>query len=411
MSHILTVSQFVDLVNAAFDSLGPIAVEGEVSDYKVIHNKWVTFSLKDAESTVPCFMTVWQLRTQIEDGMLVRVIGKPALRNKGFFSFVLQNVIPSGEGALKRAFELLQQKLANEGLFAQERKRPLPKFPEHISLITSREAAAYTDFIKVLRERQGGLHISFIHTQVQGDDAPRQLIDALNTANTELQDLDVIVMVRGGGSLEDLQAFNDESVIRAVAASRTPIIVGVGHERDITLAELAADVRASTPSNAAELLVRSREELTAQVQTMTDRLNDRVQETIDNYQSNITHGIHALEVRFSSTRNEVLRRIDVLHGTYNRFQQEIVRSREYIIEYRRRLVHGYSFSLTHTDQKLKNIHRVLASLSPSNVLKRGFSITKDAQGYIIKHSKQLKPGDEVTTTLLDGSVTSNVTRV
>ena len=217
------------------------------------------FTLKDKESNVRCFMTVWDLKAEIEDGMMVKVSGRPTLTQKWGFSFNLKSVQPAGEGALRRAFVLLQKKLTAEGVFSIERKRSLPRFPQHIALITSREAAAYSDFIKVLNARVGGLKISFIHTQVQGEKAPQQIIEALEAANTGLTDLDVIVLARGGGSLEDLQAFNDEMVVRAVAASRTPTIVGVGHERDVTLAELAADVRASTPSNAAELLVQSRE--------------------------------------------------------------------------------------------------------------------------------------------------------
>src|SRR3989344_4039448 len=133
----LTVTQLITSINDALGVLEDIAVEGEIDEFKIIHNKWVTFQLKDAKSSVGCFMTVWQYRTQVENGMLVRVTGRPTLRNKGFFSFVIATMQPSGEGALKRAFELLRQKLTQEGLFAAERKRSLPPFPQHIALITS----------------------------------------------------------------------------------------------------------------------------------------------------------------------------------------------------------------------------------------------------------------------------------
>ena len=301
MEIVLTVSQCVEAINIALDSLRELTVEGEVADFKIIQNKWVTFDLKDKDSVLKCFMTVWNLHTSIEDGMLVKVTGQPNLRAKGFLSFVTKTVTPSGEGSLKRAFELLKQKLSEEGLFASERKRTLPRFQEHIALITSKEAAAYADFLKVLRARHGGLTISFIHTQVQGMEAPQQIIDALATANTELEQLDAIVLVRGGGSLEDLIAFNDGRVVRAVAASRTPTIVGIGHERDISLAELAADIRASTPSNAAELLIRSRDEISLDIDRMQLALSRQVADQITTYVTAIVRMTHSIGNRLKVT--------------------------------------------------------------------------------------------------------------
>lgn len=382
---VLTVSQCVEAINIALDSLGDLVVEGEVSGFSVIHNKWVTFDIKDETSVLKCFMTVWQLRVALEDGMLVRVTGKPNLRAKGFLSFVVTNVKPSGEGSLKRAFELLQKKLAAEGLFAPERKRSLPRFPQHIALITSKEAAAYKDFIKVLQGRQGGLHISFIHTQVQGDDAPRQIIAALNLANTELTNLDAIVLVRGGGSLEDLMAFNDEHVVRAVSASRAPTIVAIGHERDWCLAELAADIRASTPSNAAELLVRSREELLNDITRMKTTLSGIIAQHILQQGTNIRSSVHALSTR--------------LHQTANAIDQLLQRIRSVGMR-----MHDASAS---AQEQIDAMKRILVALSPEQVLARGYSMTtKD--GKIIKTTKNLAVGDELVTTLAYGSTVSVV---
>lgn len=361
MQGALTVSQFVRLINETLAAYDGAAVEGEVAEFRIVHNKWVTFQLKDATSTISCFMTVWQYKTQIEDGMMVRAVGRPRLRDKGFFSFVVESVQPTGEGALKRAFDLLKAKLAAEGLFAAERKRQVPLFPEHIVLITSREAAAYSDFLKVLRARAGGLTITFIHSQVQGEDAPRQLLAALATANTHLPDIDVIVMVRGGGSLEDLAAFNDESVVRAVAGCRVPIIVGVGHERDVALAELAADVRASTPSNAAEILVRSRHEVASDIAQLQQALRFRMRDAI------------------TGQRAVVRRIVDLLRGQI-------------------RTVAAH----------LSQLERVLASLSPERVLRRGYSITRLADGRIVVDSAQVAAGEQLTTQLKAGTLTSTV---
>ncbi|MDP3997480.1 MAG: exodeoxyribonuclease VII large subunit [Candidatus Andersenbacteria bacterium] len=383
MSEVLSVSQLVEAVNNTLQSLAGLTVEGEVEQFKIIHNKWVIFSLKDEESSVGCFMPIWDFKAQVEDGMLVRVKGRPALRNKGFFSFVLSDVQPAGEGALKRAFELLKQKLATEGLFAPERKRLLPRHPQRIALVTSQEAAAYNDFLKVLAARFGGLDIYFLHTQVQGEDAPRQIIAALEYANTNLKDLDVLVLVRGGGSLEDLHAFNDESVVRAVAASRTPTVVGIGHERDVCLAELAADVRASTPSNAAELAVRSREEVASAIINMTEYMRGKV----------------LMDLREKS--QSVDRQVAVLKNLTAGFRQQT----EAWVE---RLQEIFGVAVGDKQQALLQTTRLLASLSPANILRRGFSITKNEAGDIVKSALQLPAGAVITSQLARGEIESTV---
>ncbi|MBI4022337.1 MAG: exodeoxyribonuclease VII large subunit [Candidatus Andersenbacteria bacterium] len=364
MEKVLTVTQFVRLIDEALSAYDGVAVEGEVAEFKIIHDKWVTFQLKDATSTIGCFMTLWQYKTPIEDGMLVRAEGRPRLRDKGFFSFVVEAVQPTGEGGLKRAFELLKAKLEAEGLFAAARKRHLPRFPQRIALITSRDAAAYSDFLKVLQARTGGLTISFIHSPVQGEDAPRQLMAALTCANTSLKDIEVIVMVRGGGSLEDLMAFNDEAVVRTVAGCRVPIIVGVGHERDITLAELAADVRASTPSNAAEILVRSRQELASEIAQLRQALRFRMQDALTQH------------------RAVVRRIVDLLRGHV-------------------RTVGAH----------LQQLTRVLASLSPQRVLQRGYSITRRENGRVVMTASQVVPGERLVTQLKAGRVVSSVIKL
>ncbi|MBI3251691.1 MAG: exodeoxyribonuclease VII large subunit [Candidatus Andersenbacteria bacterium] len=387
MNEAISVSQFVEVINFTLEgALGRITVEGEVDEFKIIHNKWVTFALKDAQSSVNCFMTVWQYKTQIEDGMKVKATGMPKLRNKGFFSFVLDTVIPSGEGALKRALQLLQKKLEAEGLFAQERKRALPRFPHHVALITSRDAAAYKDFIKVLSGRMGGLTVSFLHTQVQGEDAPRQIREALEVANTHLSNLDAIILVRGGGSLEDLMAFNDEEVVRAVAGSRTTTIVGIGHERDITLAELVADVRASTPSNAAELLVPSRQEVLAEIEAMSMGLKHSLSQRMAQTQTDVAEAVHVLKMRITSTSNQVMRRVESLVGLGQRLR----------------------LSVAQQDKQVATMQRVLASLSPTNTLKRGYSITRDAAGRLIRSKTTVNTGQTIISAVQDGEISSIV---
>lgn len=382
---VLTVSQFVELVNEALGAVAGATVEGEVEEYKVIQGKWVVFDLKDAKSLVRCFMPIWNLSTQLEDGMLVRATGQPKLREKGFFSFVLDDVQPTGEGALKRAFELLKKKLEAEGLFATDRKRSLLRFPEKITLITSRDAAAFGDFQKVLTARRGGFTIYFIHTAVQGADAPADIVAALEQANTVSNGSELIVLIRGGGSLEDLQAFNDERVVRAVATSRLPTVVGIGHERDVSLAELAADLRASTPSNAAELLTPTREELRLAVQRLRQRVSSALDERLHSQRTAVAQAMQALRHHFSDTGQSVRAVIVRLLSSRQRFRQRV----------------------TAQQQRVETLVRLLQSFSPQTVLKRGYSISYK-NGRVLKKATGVVAGDKLLTKLAEGEVLSTV---
>lgn len=408
MEIVLTVSQCVEAVNIALDSLGELVVEGEVADYKVLYNKYVVFDLKDNDSVLKCFMTVWDLRTEIEDGMLVKVSGQPNLRAKGFLSFVAKNVRPSGEGSLKRALELLKKKLEAEGLFSPERKRPLPRFPQHVAFITSKDAAAYNDFIKVLAGRQGGLHISFIHTQVQGVDAPQQIIAALATANTELKNVDAIVLVRGGGSMEDLMAFNDEQVVRAVASSRTPTIVAIGHERDVCLSELVADIRASTPSNAAELLVRTREEITLDISRMQSSLSQALYDRIASRQSSVISMTHSIGNRLKATSRNAEQLISRISSVSLRMRDSVTTYQEKINSRVDSLSLRIRSTIETSQNNITSMKRILVVLSPEQILRRGYSITRTKSGKVIRSASDVQTGEELITTLSEGSVTSVV---
>lgn len=264
---LLSVSQFTALINQTLEYAYPaVEVEGEVASFKVNQGKFVFFDLKDAESSVGCFMMVFNLRQPIEDGMKVIVRARPKLTPWGKFSLTVEQIRPSGEGSLKKSYELLKAKLENEGLFALERKRSLPRMPEHIAVISSTQAAGYGDFMKIIDARWGGMKVDVAHVQVQGEAASDQMIRALEYVNQQQELPEVIVMIRGGGSADDLSAFNDELLVRTVAASRVPVLTGIGHEVDVSLVDLAADVRASTPSNAAELLVPDRSDIRRYVQ-------------------------------------------------------------------------------------------------------------------------------------------------
>lgn len=262
-------TEFVAVTNETLEySFSGVLIEGEVASFKVNQGKWVFFDLKDAESSVSCFMSLWSLKMPIEDGMKVLVRGVPKLTKWGRFSVTVSAIQPVGEGSLKKSFEILKKKLTAEGLFDAAKKRPLPENLTRLGVISSTGAAGYADFVKILNARWGGIKVLVAHTQVQGLDAPAQIVRALKYFN-ERGDVQVIAILRGGGSADDLAAFNDEELVRAVAASKIPVISGIGHEVDESLVDFAADVRASTPSNAAEMLTRDRAVESAKVkQTM-----------------------------------------------------------------------------------------------------------------------------------------------
>jgi exodeoxyribonuclease VII large subunit len=307
----LSVSDFIATTNQTLEYAYPsIEVEGEIASFKVNQGKFIFFDIKDANASVGCFMTVWQLRVPIEDGMKVIVTATPKLTQWGKFSLTVKAVRPSGEGALKKSFELLKAKLDQEGLFALERKRTLPSSPKHIAVISSTQAAGYADFIKILDDRWGGVKVDVGHVTVQGTSAPDQIISALTYFNSREELPEVIVIIRGGGSADDLSAFNDEQLVRAIATSRVPTLVGVGHETDESLSDLAADVSASTPSNAAQIVVPDRMEVIRSVRYRVQSVLPRVLQVIESQRmavhGTIERGLYVIEQRLRTTEDQFI---------------------------------------------------------------------------------------------------------
>ena len=258
MENKFSPTEFISVVNQTLDyAYSSVIIEGEVASFKINQGKWVFFDLKDEESSVSCFMTLYQMRMPLEDGMKIMVKATPKLTKWGKFSLTVQTVKPVGEGNLKKSFEILKKKLTEEGLFDPAKKRDIPRDLTNLGVISSTQAAGYADFIKIINERWGGIKIRVAHTQVQGMDAADQIIRALKYFN-EKSEVQAIAIIRGGGSADDLSCFNDEALVREIAASRIPVITGIGHEVDESLSDLAADVRASTPSNVAEILTPDR---------------------------------------------------------------------------------------------------------------------------------------------------------
>ena len=330
-TQVYSVSDFQAVCNQIMETaFSGVVIEGEVASFKINQGKFVFFDLKDEQSSVGCFMMKFALRFPLEDGMKVRVRAVPKLTNWGKFSLTVQAIMPVGEGSLKKSFELLKKKLTSEGLFAPERKRPLPIPLTKIGVISSTQAAGYADFCKILNERWGGLEVQVAHTQVQGMVAADQIIRALKYFN-ERSEVEVIAVIRGGGSADDLAVFNDEALVRAIAASKIPVITGIGHEVDESLCDLAADVVASTPSNAAQMLTRDRKEVIANCQADVKRINNLLNTKIDEL--------------VAQNRGEI-----------ERIEQQIV------------------VKITSMEQEVQAQIKILAQLNPENVLARGYAL-------------------------------------
>ena len=352
MTPAFTPSEFVAIANQALEFAFPLVeVEGEVLNFKISKNRWVYFDIADEGAKIRCFGTVYMLPAPVEDGMTVRINAAPRLHPQFGFSLNLQTLQFSGEGTIKKASNILATKLEAEGLFAQERKRTLPYPPEKIALITSEESAAYKDFVKVLSARYGGIQIEHADIVVQGESAPGQIVRAIEWFNKQADIADVIVVIRGGGSADDLQAFSSEQVTRAIAASRIPTLVALGHEVDISLAELAADQRASTPSNAAELLVPDRRDIIKRLMGTTDNLHDAAQALVQSTNQNI-------EDQKSQLNNAV---------------EQLLKQ-------------GFI--------TLEHLVRTLEALSPRSILKRGYAIVRH-NNIVLKNAAQLKKYDTI----------------
>lgn len=298
-------TEFLAILNQTLEyAYTGVLLEGEVSSYKVNQGKWVFFDLKDEQSSVKCFTTVYSLRMPLEDGMKVIIRGTPKMTKTGSFSVTVQAIKPVGEGSIKKTFELLKAKLAKEGLFDESKKRKLPESLSNIGVISSTQAAGYADFIKIINERWGGLHITTAHTQVQGMDAADQIVRALNYFN-EHGGVEVIAIIRGGGSAEDLAVFNDEKLVRAIAASKIPVITGIGHEVDESLSDLAADVKASTPSNVAQMLTRDRK---AEIQKIEQTIIRTKQVIFQNINQELKNNCE----KVASIKHEILSKISLI---------------------------------------------------------------------------------------------------
>lgn len=389
----LTVTELTQELRGVLGAtFGEVVVRGEVSQPRRVQSGHVYLTLKDAGAVLPAVIwrgTVARLRLAPEEGMEVLARGGiDVYPPHGRYQLVIRHLEAVGAGALQRAFEQLRQRLEAEGLFAPERKRALPVLPRRIALVTSRTGAAVRDLVRVLHARHPGADLVLVATRVQGAGSAEEIARALALADARAH-ADVVIVARGGGSLEDLWAFNEEIVARAIAACRTPVVSAVGHETDVTIADLVADVRAATPSHAGELVAPVRAELRRVVQREGTRLAHHLRTRVE----------HAWQ------RLEALAERPVLRSPYARLE----RMRAQLDAAAQRMRVTAPVAVRARRARVEALEGRLRALSPLGVLGRGYSLTTDAGGHVVHGVAQAPVGSRLTTRLGDGGeVTSRV---
>ena len=391
------VSELNGLVKALLDSvpeLGNVYVRGEISNYKLYPSGHHYFTLKDREGAIRCVLFKGQalrLRFRPENGMQVVALGRVTLYPRdGAYQLYCESLSPDGVGGLHVAFEQLKDKLWREGLFDEGRKRPLPRYPRTIAIITSPAGAAVRDMLRILRRRYPLAKVKLLPVRVQGPEAPPEIAGALRYAS-RYRVADLIITGRGGGSMEDLWAFNDERVARAIFASEIPVISAVGHEPDVTISDFVADVRAATPTHAAELAVPDQTELREKLRSQR---------------------LHM--ARSQSKRLELLRRrLEALAG--RRVLQDPmapVSDRRLLLDrLQRELCRAAQSRLKGPRRELGSLAAALDAMSPLKVLGRGFALVTDREGAVLRRAEDAQLGGEVTARLARGALRCRVEEI
>jgi exodeoxyribonuclease VII large subunit len=415
---------------------GDIWVEGEISNYRPAPSGHVYFTLKDAGAQLPIVLFRRQamlLRFRPEDGLHVLVRGRVSIyEQRGQLQLVAETMEPVGAGSLQLAFEQLKQKLKAEGLFDADRKKPLPLFPHTVGIVTSPTGAVIRDFLNIVSRRHSGLNVLLYAVSVQGDSAPAEIEAALNDLSASHL-VDVIVLARGGGSLEDLAAFNSERVARAIASSRLPVVSAVGHETDFTIADFVADLRAPTPSAAAELITEAQHKIVEHLAAQAHRLDRAARFQLLQARQRLTRlpvsraesRLTSLLRRLDQRLDDQIQRLDAALSAHVRLRQnrvaelaaavlrhdprqQLAHAREHLNDMRSRLHRSLERLIESSAASLNALDARLHSLSPLAVLDRGYALVLSISGELIRSTSQLTTGDRVTARLADGSFVSRV---
>lgn len=393
-SDVFSVTELTTYIRRLFENdpaLTRLRVRGELSNFRRHHSGHCYFTLKDAGASLRCVMfrsRAMGLKFEPRDGLRVRVTGNVSIYDRdGTYQLYAESMIADGLGDLGVAFALLREKLMAEGLFDDRRKKPIPFMPRAVGLVTSPTGAALRDIVTVARRRHPGIPLLLLPTQVQGEEAPEQIVRAIRLLDQSGR-VDVIVIGRGGGSIEELWAFNDERVVRAVAAATTPIVSAVGHQTDFTLSDFAADLRAATPSQAAELVIPDRIELYRRLWAGQRRLNQ------------------SLKHRLIKRR---LRLERCLQSSLFRRPRELLRDRAQLLDQLEDRLHGAMQSLLQQKgHRLQMAAGKLEMLNPMSVLQRGYSVVRRANGEIVYRAETVGQGEELDVRLKEGRLVVSV---
>lgn len=440
--RVWTVRDLVSTVRTAVErEYTDIYVEGEISNYRPAESGHLYFTLKDGDAQLRIVMFRTQarlLRFKPENGLQIIARGRITIYEaRGELQLSAEYLEPKGAGALQVAFEQLKAKLAEEGLFAANRKRPMPLMPQSIGIVTSPRGAAVQDMLNILKRRHEGVHVLIFPAQVQGEGAALEVSAGIRFFNSpaaaKLGAVDIIIIARGGGSVEDLWAFNNEGLARTIAASTIPVISAVGHETDFTIADFVADLRAPTPSAAAELVIESKHQISERVAGLQQRIARAARYRLLMARSRFSDLIkHAAFTRISDLLNRRQQRIDELvyrlAGAEASALQRL-RSRVNLATSRirahdlRRVLQGLRRQVDSTSTRLAGVaHQRIAlqraradqatarlvALSPLNILERGYALVFDAAGNLVKDASQLRPGDEISARVARGTFTAVV---
>lgn len=393
--QIYTVSQLNRQSRLLMESrFSAVWVEGEISNFKHHSSGHIYLTLKDESAQIQAaFFSQYQrgLRFELKDGLKVLVFCRVSIYEaRGQYQLYIERVEPQGVGALQLAFQQLKERLSKEGLFAEERKRSIPKFPKTVGVVTSPTGAAIHDILNVVNRRFCGTHILLCPVKVQGEGAAEEIAAAIRTMN-EQAEADVLIVGRGGGSLEDLWAFNEEPVARAVFGSRIPVISAVGHESDWTICDLVADLRAPTPSAAAELVVSSRLELEERLLGRKERLDLAMNGMFERCQERLS------DLASSAAFRQPQYLLDQFTGRVDELGRQM--------EARLKDLAGSK------GQVFQGVMGRLNALNPLAILERGYSVSFNEKGDIIKNTRQVSEGDVLRTRLHQGSLISKVTAI
>ncbi|KAA1275846.1 MULTISPECIES: exodeoxyribonuclease VII large subunit [Citrobacter] len=436
-TSIFTVSRLNQTVRLLLEQeMGHVWISGEISNFTQPSSGHWYFTLKDDTAQVRCAMfrnSNRRVTFRPQHGQQVLVRANITLYEpRGDYQIIVESMQPAGEGLLQQKYEQLKAKLQAEGLFDQQYKQPLPSPAHCVGVITSKTGAALHDILHVLKRRDPSLPVIIYPTAVQGDDAPGQIVHAIELANARLE-CDVLIVGRGGGSLEDLWSFNDERVARAIFNSAIPVVSAVGHETDVTIADFVGDLRAPTPSAAAEIVSRNQQELLRQIQSVQQRLGMAMDYYIANRNRRFTQMFHRLQQQHPQLR--LARQQTVLERLRQRMnfalenkikqanqrqqrgsqrlnqqnpQSRIYRAQTRIQQLEYRLAENIRARLSEQRERFGNVVTHLEAVSPLSTLARGYSVTTATDGKVLKQTKQVKAGDVLTTRLSDGWVESEV---